>query len=157
MSKLSNSIENYILRLFHEHNKDNIELQRNELANVFRCAPSQINYVITTRFTQEKGYQVESRRGGGGYIRIFKVDLTDDLLKELLFEGISQYISQGEGEHILLRLKKEGYINSKELEILNNIINREVLDLPLPLRDEIRSNIIKVVLESIIKISSRGE
>lgn len=156
MSKLSNSIENYILRLFHEHNKDKIELQRNELANMFRCAPSQINYVITTRFTQERGFQVESRRGGGGYIRIFKVDLTDDLLKELLLEGINQYISQGEGEHILLRLKKEGYINSKELEILNNIIKREVLNLPLPLRDEIRSNVIRVVLESIIRISSRG-
>ena len=66
MSAISDSIEKFILTLLGED--DAIELQRNELAHYFSCAPSQINYVLATRFNLGRGYAIESRRGGGGYI-----------------------------------------------------------------------------------------
>ena len=68
--KLSDIIEEYIKSIFEDG--EYVELQRNELANKFNCVPSQINYVISTRFVPELGFYVESRRGGGGYIRINK-------------------------------------------------------------------------------------
>lgn len=71
--KISDSIENFIRDMFEEQNS--IELKRNELAQYFNCVPSQINYVISTRFTTERGYVVESRRGGGGHIRITRINL----------------------------------------------------------------------------------
>ena len=71
--KISDNIENFICELFDA--KNSIELRRNELASYFNCVPSQINYVISTRFTTERGYVVESRRGGGGHIRITRMNL----------------------------------------------------------------------------------
>ena len=72
MARLSDIIEEFLKELM-EGMDGAIEIQRNELANRFRCVPSQINYVIDTRFTTEKGYYVESRRGGGGYIKIKRI------------------------------------------------------------------------------------
>lgn len=72
--KMSDTIENFIRQLFEDENS--IELKRNELAGYFNCVPSQINYVIQTRFTTERGYIVESRRGGGGHIRITRVSMS---------------------------------------------------------------------------------
>ena len=71
--KISDSIENFIREMFEENTS--IELRRNELAQYFNCVPSQINYVISTRFTTERGYVVESRRGGGGHIKITRLNL----------------------------------------------------------------------------------
>ena len=75
--KLSNIIEDFINEMLREANGGEIELKRNALAEKFSCVPSQINYVITTRFSPERGYLVESRRGGGGYIRITPVACGD--------------------------------------------------------------------------------
>ena len=77
MARLSNHIEDYILGLLLEED-GRIEIKRNVLAEHFGCAPSQINYVLTTRFTPVQGFFVESRRGGGGFIRIVKVELNDE-------------------------------------------------------------------------------
>ena len=71
MAILSDSIEQFIKSLLEEYD-EMIELQRNELANYFSCAPSQINYVLATRFSPEKGYYVESKRGGGGHIKLVR-------------------------------------------------------------------------------------
>ena len=73
MARLSDIIENFIKEMLSESSNDQVQIQRNELADQFRCAPSQINYVLTTRFTGEKGYVIESRRGGGGHIIIKQV------------------------------------------------------------------------------------
>ncbi len=70
MAKLSDSIEYFLKDLLDQTEDNNLIIRRNELADKFKCAPSQINYVLTTRFTYEKGYLIESRRGGGGYIVI---------------------------------------------------------------------------------------
>ena len=85
MANLADLIEQFIKESFKEIQGGIVEIQRNEMANQFSCAPSQINYVLTTRFTVEKGYFVESRRGGGGYIRIKKLKISeDDFLKDMI-------------------------------------------------------------------------
>ena len=73
---LSDKIEAFINELMRDDG-DFAEFGRNELADIFGCVPSQINYVISTRFNPQKGYSVESRRGGGGYIRISRIDVND--------------------------------------------------------------------------------
>lgn len=71
---ISDKIEAFILELLRQEDEDKLIIQRNELAQLLGCVPSQINYVISTRFNPEKGYIVESRRGGGGYVMIRRVD-----------------------------------------------------------------------------------
>lgn len=73
---ISDKIEAFITELM-RGNSDSAEFGRNELADIFGCVPSQINYVISTRFSPERGYIVESRRGGGGYIKIRRIELGD--------------------------------------------------------------------------------
>lgn len=96
MSNLANNIESYLKRLLDMSPSAVIVLQRKELADRFKCVPSQINYVVSTRFTPERGYLVESKRGGGGYLRLKRLDLNRDkaaklveMLKGLTEKGIS--------------------------------------------------------------------
>ena len=79
MRNISDIIEQYLKQVIDLSNNNVIEIKRNEIADRFECVPSQINYVINTRFTLERGFVVESKRGGGGYIRIIKVKLHDDI------------------------------------------------------------------------------
>ena len=81
MRLLSDSIEDFIKALMadEQDQQQAIELRRNELAEHFQCAPSQINYVLATRFTPDHGYVIESRRGGGGCLRIRRIEVTDDV------------------------------------------------------------------------------
>ena len=92
--RLSDSIETFIKALLAE-DEQSVELKRNELAEYFGCAPSQINYVLATRFTLDDGYVIESRRGGGGYIRIVRVMGSDQQqLMYLINERIGQSITE---------------------------------------------------------------
>ena len=86
MRNISDIIENYLKQVLEISQKDILEIKRSEIADKFQCVPSQINYVINTRFTIERGYVVESKRGGGGYIRIMKVESQDfvQLINQLL-------------------------------------------------------------------------
>ena len=77
MRNISDIIESYLKQIFEMSQQDILEIKRSEVADKFQCVPSQINYVINTRFTIERGYLVESKRGGGGYIRIMKVKSQD--------------------------------------------------------------------------------
>ena len=93
MRLLSDSIEDFIKTLMEseQNQQHEIELRRNELAEHFQCAPSQINYVLATRFTPDHGYVIESRRGGGGYIRIMR--LASSSREELLHAGAQMIAS----------------------------------------------------------------
>ena len=86
MRNISDIIEGYLKAIIEEEQCGTIEIKRNEVAEKFQCVPSQINYVINTRFTAERGYAVESKRGGGGYIRIFRVQANSrkDLIEHIL-------------------------------------------------------------------------
>ena len=89
MSILADKIEQFILHKLLEEEEENIVLRRNELADELNCAPSQISYVLSTRFSNDKGFLVESRRGSGGFVRIVRLrpkqqDRTPVLLEERL-------------------------------------------------------------------------
>ncbi|HHU61323.1 MAG TPA: CtsR family transcriptional regulator, partial [Natronincola sp.] len=106
MSNLSDHIEAHIKRMLRESQTNSIELSRAQLADVFACVPSQINYVLTTRFTLERGYLVESRRGGGGYIRVGHVEVDDRLAHAVsLLRSIGQELDERQMENILVHLK----------------------------------------------------
>jgi len=92
MRNISDIIEGYLKEVIELEGNGLIEIKRSEIADKFQCVPSQINYVINTRFTEERGYQVQSKRGGGGYIRIVRVQITSsaDLIDETIQQlGIS--------------------------------------------------------------------
>lgn len=142
---LVTQIEEYLKRLL--GSRDTIEVQRNELAEFFNCVPSQINYVLSTRFTPAHGYLVESRRGGGGYVRIVKLSwnaFPQHLLKELSAESELR-IDQRDAEGILKRLYEDELITVREYNILKTIIDRDVLALELPARDYIRARIMQAL------------
>jgi transcriptional regulator CtsR len=151
MRNISDIIEQYLKNILHESPEQMIEIQRNELADRFQCVPSQINYVISTRFTLEKGYIVESKRGGGGYIRIQRIKLpTNGQIHEHVIQTIGNNIDQASGEGLIVQLKEADLITDREARILQAAISREVLAFKLPLRDEIRAVILKAMLISLL-------
>ena len=151
MRNISDIIEHYIKNILHKHPDHMIEIQRNELADQFSCVPSQINYVISTRFTLEKGYLVQSKRGGGGYIRIQRVNLpSTDKLYNYIVQSIGGSINQETAEGLLYQLREARAVNTREVKMLQAAMSRDVLDLKLPLRDEIRAKLLKAMLISLL-------
>ncbi len=152
MSNISDLIEQYLKRLLEQAGQGQIEIQRNELAIQFSCVPSQINYVLSTRFSMEHGYIVESRRGGGGFVRIVKLELDDrsvliNHMNRLIGEDIAQQGAVG----IISRLLEEGLITRRESEIMKAAVYRDVLRTVLPDRDKLRASILKAMLIAILK------
>lgn len=95
-----------------------VELQRNDLAGKLGCVPSQINYVITSRFTPERGYIIESRRGGGGYIRIIKKQMTQSEYLMHVFHGVGREIDASAAAAFAQSLRDNGCITDRELRII---------------------------------------
>lgn len=143
---LSKKIEEYIKKLLAE--EDSIDLQRNELAEFFNCVPSQINYVLSTRFTPTQGYIIESRRGGGGFLRIVKLSWNSEEVSDIreIFHNLGSSIDQREAEGVVRRLREEGFITMREYYILKAILSRDTLQIDLPQRDQIRARIIQAAL-----------
>ncbi|MBD1382795.1 CtsR family transcriptional regulator [Metabacillus arenae] len=150
MRNISDIIEQYLKQVLDRNGKEIVEIKRSEIADKFQCVPSQINYVINTRFTIERGYIVESKRGGGGYIRIIKVQIGDDahLINQLL-ELVDKHLTQVSAENIILRLVEEKVITEREAKIMLSVVDRSVLYVDLPLRDELRARMIKAMLVSL--------
>lgn len=150
MRNISDIIENYLKKVLELSESEIVEIKRSEVADKFQCVPSQINYVINTRFTMERGYMVESKRGGGGYIRISKVKLHNqahliDQLKVL----IGPKISQSRAEDVIVRLLEERIISEREAKIMLNVIDRSVLYIDLPDRDHLRARMLMAMLRTI--------
>jgi transcriptional regulator CtsR len=123
-----------------------IEIQRNELANKFNCVPSQINYVIGTRFTVERGYYVESKRGGGGHIRIKEVHISSSSFIMHLINAMGDSITQQLAEAFIVNLQDYNIIAVREAAIIRAAISDKTLGASLPEKDQIRANIIKNML-----------
>ncbi|WP_100400569.1 CtsR family transcriptional regulator [Bacillus sp. FJAT-44742] len=151
MRNISDIIEQYLKAVLTQSDQDLIEIKRSELAKRFDCVPSQINYVIGTRFTVEKGYIVESKRGGGGYIRIIKVKPADHAeLCDQIIDLIGKGIDQGSAESIVKRLYEEEAITKREANLMISALQREVLALSQSVqRDLLRANILKAMLKSL--------
>ncbi|MBE3554475.1 MAG: CtsR family transcriptional regulator [Thermicanus sp.] len=158
MKNITNIIEEYLKQILMKSNTGFIEIQRSQLAEEFNCVPSQINYVITTRFTLEKGYMVESKRGGGGFIRIRKLSTEDkDQMLMETFSLVGEEISQVGAEGILERLLEEGFITQREMEMIKGMVSRNVLRLPTSVRDEIRARLMKTVIATLIRMKDGEE
>lgn len=144
MANLTDHIEAYLKEQL--RNQRSIELRRVDLAERFGCAPSQINYVLATRFTPARGYLVESRRGGGGYIRIVRLRLGPEELRSLLLERLSDSLSQDEAVDVIRGLLENGLITRREAAIMEAAVSREAIRLGLPLRDIVRAGLVKAMV-----------
>ena len=145
MSNISDIIEAFILEQLED--MEDITLSRNELANFFNCAPSQINYVLSTRFTMPKGFMVESRRGGGGFIRLARVNLTKaDYINELITDTLNQEIDYQSAMSILANLVKLNIFDTVSARLIGYAITPKALAMPVRIENKQRANILKSVL-----------
>lgn len=147
MPNLSDIIEGFLKRLLEGSEDDILEIQRNELANHFGCAPSQINYVLMTRFTIDRGYYIESKRGGGGSIRITRVSLDgNEYIKSIISDRIGQYISQKAAESYIDAFLDQKLINQREAAIMKAAVNDKTISVQPQDKDAVRANILKAML-----------
>lgn len=151
MRNISDIIEGYLKAIIEKEDNGTIEIKRSEVAEKFQCVPSQINYVINTRFTVERGYAVESKRGGGGYIRIYRVQSNSHKeLIEHIIAGIQQGATNTMAEDIVFRLLEEEAITEREAGIILAAVDRTTLPYPLPDRDVMRSRILQAIFMTLL-------
>lgn len=150
MARISDIIADFINCMIDDKNDKEVIIQRNELADKFNCAPSQINYVLTTRFTIEKGYVIESRRGGGGYIVIKKIDYDSKSKRvELLNKAIGNSLTYNAALSIIEHLYTSNLITRNEFELIKISINDRTLSASENkniIRAEILKGMITVIL-----------
>ena len=146
MSAISNIIERFLKELIQEADGV-VEIQRNELASKFECAPSQINYVLSHRFTPYTGYYIESRRGGGGYIKIIKVNLQSDLhMESIIRDVLSDGITEMKAYEVIGVLLEEGIITKRESKIIKASISDRALNCMQSEKNSIRASILRNVM-----------
>lgn len=150
---LTSEIEKFLLERMEIEEKQYIEIGRNDLAEKFNCAPSQINYVLTTRFTPYQGFYVESRRGGRGYIKIIKLEMTEEqLINNILEETIEERITFDKVRHILNGLVKEEILSEKEaLMIQHSLDDNALIDINRSDRNLVRASIFKNILIALVR------
>lgn len=155
MASLSDAIEQYLLKLLRASKDGVVELQRSELSEMFGCSPSQINYVLETRFTTIRGFIVESRRGGAGYIRITRIVCPGyNGVLELINGVIGEQVNQEHAEQLLDRLVVEGFLTAREAAIIAAAIDRQTLRIGLPDRDALRARLLKAMLLGLLRTSA---
>ena len=147
--RISDSIEDFIKSLFEED--DFIEIQRNELAEYFNCVPSQINYVISTRFGPSQGYYVESKRGGGGSIKIKKINITKSNYLMHIITNMGETISSNEVDIFISNFISYGIISEKEAKLLKVATSDNVLTISSDIKDKIRAKIFKNMLLNLVE------
>ena len=146
--RMSDMIEEFIKELFED--EDSIEIQRNDLAEHFNCVPSQINYVIATRFKPSQGYYVESKRGGGGHIKIKKVNITKSNYFMHIINSVGDILTAQEVDIFISNFLSYGMISEIEAKLLKVATNDNVLKLPTQTRDEVRARIFKNMLINLV-------
>jgi transcriptional regulator CtsR len=150
--RLTDEIAAYIYRILEQAEDGCADLQRNELAEKLGCVPSQINYVLTSRFTPEQGYLVESRRGGGGYIRIHRIRFGRgaSLLMHLV-NSIGEELSSSAARAIGDNLLDQGLLSVEASRLLEAALSdRGYRDVPVDKRDRLRAALMKQMLTSLI-------
>jgi len=150
MATVSDGIEKFILSNMGKESF--INLSRNELADFFKCAPSQINYVLTTRFNLNRGYIIQSRRGGGGFIKLEKIqDFDDNYIFKLIDENLSSEISYRDALYLLEDLVSKQFLSISQAKIISYAISDKALSCPVKMDGILRTGILKNVLINILK------
>ncbi len=147
--RMADMIENFIKELFEDD--DYIEIQRNDLAEHFNCVPSQINYVIATRFKPTQGYYVESKRGGGGYIGIRKINITKSNYLMHIISNIGNQITAQEVDIFIGNFLSYEIITQKEAKLLKVATSDNVLTVPQDIKDSLRAKIFKNMLLNLVE------
>ncbi|MBR1779378.1 MAG: CtsR family transcriptional regulator [Clostridia bacterium] len=144
--RICDAVANYIMELL-EESDGYAEIQRNELANLIGCVPSQINYVITSRFTPEQGYIVESRRGGGGYIKIIRKKISKSSAIMHIINSIGERIDNVTCKIMTQNLAERGIISFDSAKlILCAVSDRVYVSVPAEIRDSLRAALFKNLL-----------
>lgn len=146
MSRISNGIEEFIKNLLRETNNGILEIKRNELADYFNCAPSQINYVLQTRFNTDNGYYIESRRGGGGYIKIIRVNINNKYIENIINNYIEDVITKARAFSIIESLIEKDIISSREGILMKTALSDRVLNIVSQYKNQLRARILKDML-----------
>ena len=155
--RISDIIEDFIKDLFDDNN-EYIEIQRNELAEKFNCVPSQINYVISTRFRPSQGYYVESKRGGGGHIRIKKINITITKINVTrsnylmhIITSMGDTITSNEVDIFISNFLSYNIINKTEAKLLKVATSDNVLIIPQEYKDKLRASIFKNMILNLVE------
>ena len=156
MAQLSDSIERFIKELMCE--EQHIELRRNELAQHFGCAPSQINYVLATRFSVDHGYIIESRRGGGGYVRIVRMQEREEgNLLEALLNRVGNSVDEDTANAIITHLKDLKLVTANEAMLMRAAVSRNALALPISAKDVLRAAVLRNMLVQVFRNIEGGD
>ena len=156
MAQLSDSIEQFIKDLMHEDAR--VELRRNELAQHFGCAPSQINYVLATRFSLDHGYIIESRRGGGGYVRIVRMQNRGETnFLDMLLGRVGNSIDEETASAIISNLQEKQMLSRNEAALMRSAISRSALALPISAKDVLRAAVFRNMLVQVFKNYEEGK
>ncbi len=140
---MSDIIANMIEEMLSEGGGE-LELKRNDLAGRIGCVPSQINYVITSRFTPERGYMIESRRGGGGYVRITKVQMTRDEYLMHLFHSIGRELDASTCRVFVNAMLEKQVVTLREANIIRGVF-------AIPMDDSVRGDMMRQIILSLLK------
>lgn len=140
---MTDIIANMIEEMLREGNGE-LELKRNDLAGRIGCVPSQINYVITSRFTPERGYVIESRRGGGGYVRITKVEMSKDRYLMHLFHSIGSSLDIRSCMAFITSMTDNGLITDREKNIITAVFK-------IPMDDIVRADMMRQIILGLMK------
>ena len=146
---ISDIIEDFILKNFIE---DSVQLSRNEMAKYFQVSPSQINYVISTRFTTSKGFDIESKRGGDGYIRIYRLNEDkDEFLKQLLSSEYMNTLDYFTANQLLDNMLNRLIITDNEYTTMKIVLSDKALKSPFNVENVVRANIFKQFVLNLLK------
>lgn len=147
--KISDIITSEILKMLDASDANVAEIQRNELAQLLGCVPSQINYVLSSRFTPEHGYLIESRRGGGGYIRVTRVQMDKSSAFMHIINSIGDTLDENTARVLLDNCLHSGLLQPKAAEMIRAAISYPVMhSIPVRHRDSVRAILIKEMLIS---------
>ncbi len=150
MANISDSIEKFILSFFDEGD-DSIQLSRNELAHYFKVSPSQINYVLTTRFGVDRGYYVESRRGGGGFIMLVRMSQDKEELLPALIRQLDTVdeLTFNKAADVVDRLEREGIVTPQEADIIKSAVSDKALQSVAV--ENLRKNVFREILIALLR------
>lgn len=151
MANIADIIEEYIKARLNQSNGGIVLFRRSELAEKFSCVPSQINYVLSTRFSTNRGYIVETRRGGGGFVRIIRIPLeeSEDIL-DIIYEKVQDVIPRREAINIIRYLFEEELITKREAHLMEM-----VLDVTVPEDNHEMNRSRAVILKSMLMVLLR--
>lgn len=145
--RMSDLITERILQMLDESADNIAEIQRNELASLMGCVPSQINYVLSSRFTPEHGYIIESRRGGGGYIKVTRISLNTSSALMHIINSIGDVIDPLTTRIVIENCLQSNMIDSQIAKLISSATSNSVLrSVPVEYRDNLRAALLKQML-----------